>query len=261
MLFDETGEGPAVVLLHAGIADRRMWREHLGWLAESGWRAIAPDLPGFGEHVPSPESPAPWQYVLAVMDELGVERAALVGCSFGGAVALRVAVVAPERVRALGIFSSPAPGLEPSPRLHAVWTAEEEAMERGDIDAAVETVLDAWLAPDAPVTLRERVALMQRRAFELEEHGRPDEPADPIGEAPERLREIAVPTLVAAGEADMPDFAWSARSLSDAIPGARHAVIPGAGHLAPLEAPEPFRGLLGELLAELEFEPAPQPAP
>jgi pimeloyl-ACP methyl ester carboxylesterase len=249
--LDDVGDGPAALLLHAGIADRRMWREHLGWLAESGWRAIAPDLPGFGEHVPSPDSPAPWDYALAVMDELGVERAALVGCSFGGAVALRAAVIAPERVRALGIISSPAPGLEPSPRLHAAWTAEEEAMERGDIDAAVETVLAAWLAPDAPAALRELVASMQRRAFELEDHGRPDEPPDPVDEAPERLGEIAVPALVAAGEADMPDFAWSARRLADVIPGARHAVIPGAGHLAPLEAPDAFRRLLGEFLAGL----------
>jgi pimeloyl-ACP methyl ester carboxylesterase len=256
MVFDASGEGPAVVLLHAGIADRRMWDQHLGWLTESGWRAIAPDLPGFGEHVPSPDSPAPWDYVVAVLDELGVERAALVGCSFGGAVALRVAVIAPERVRALGIISAPAPGLEPSPRLDAAWTAIEEAMERGDIDAAVETVLATWLAPDAPVALRELVAAMQRRALELEAHGRPDEPPDPIGESPQRLREIAVPALVAAGEADMPEFAWSARSLTDAIPGARHAVIPGAGHLAPLEAPDAFRRLLGELLAELEPEPA-----
>jgi pimeloyl-ACP methyl ester carboxylesterase len=256
MLFDQDGEGPAVVLLHAGIADRRMWREHLGWLAQRGWRAIAPDLPGFGEHVPSPDSPAPWDYVLAVLDELAVERAALVGCSFGGAVALRVAVIAPERVRALGLISSPAPGLEPSPRLHAAWTAEEEALERGDIDAAVETVVDAWLAPDAPAALRELVARMQRRAFELEDQGRPDEPPDPVDEAPERLGEIAVPTVAAAGEADMPDFEWSARRLADVIPGARHAVLPGAGHLAPLETPEAFRRLLGELLSELEPEPA-----
>jgi pimeloyl-ACP methyl ester carboxylesterase len=249
--LDDVGDGPAVLLLHAGIADRRMWREHLDWIAAAGWRAVAPDLPGFGEHVPSPDSPSPWGYAVAVMDELGLDRAALVGCSFGGAVALRVAVSAPERVRALGVISSPAPGLEPSPRLHEAWTAEEEAMERGDIDAAVDTVLAAWLAPDAPAALRDLVATMQRRAFELEPEAAPEEPPDPVDEAPERLREIAVPTLVAAGESDMPDFLWSAQSLADAIPGARHQFIPGAGHLAPLEAPDAFRRLLGEFLAEL----------
>ncbi|MGZ4167591.1 MAG: alpha/beta fold hydrolase [Solirubrobacteraceae bacterium] len=250
--FDDVGEGPAVMLLHAGIADRRMWHEHLGWLAGTGWRAIAPDLPGFGEHVPSPDAPSPWDHALAVMDEAGVDDAVMVGCSFGGAVALRAAVSAPDRIRGLALISAPAPGLEPSPQLHDVWTAETEAMERGDIDAAVEVVVAAWLAPDAPPALRQRVAGMQRRAFELEAHAGSDEPPDPVDERPECLRDITAPTLAAAGEFDMPDFVWSARSLADTIPGARHAVIPGAGHLAPLEAPDVFRGLLSVFLADVE---------
>ena len=250
--LDDVGEGPAVLLLHAGIADRRMWQDHLSWLSGTGRRAIALDLPGFGEHVPSPASPSPWDHVVAVMDGLGLDRAALVGCSFGGAVALRVAVIAPERVRALGLISAPAPGLQPSPRLHAAWTAEEEAMERGDIDAAVEAVLSAWLAPDAPPALRDRVATMQRRAFEIEPEVGAEDLPDPVDEAPQRLREVAAPALVAAGEADLPDFAWSAQRLTEMLPDARHAVIPGAGHLAPLEAPDAFRELLGEFLADVE---------
>lgn len=249
--FDDVGTGPAVLLLHAGIADRRMWREHLGWLAGTGWRAIAPDLPGFGEHVPSSDSPSPWDHTLAVMDDAGVDEAVMVGCSFGGAVALRAAVTAPDRIRGLALISAPAPGLEPSPQLHDVWTAETEAMERRDIDAAVEVVVAAWLAPDTPAELRELVADMQRRAFELEAYAGPDEPPDPVDERPECLRDIAVPALVAAGEFDMPDFLWSAQSLAAAIPGARHAVIPGAGHLAPLEAPDVFRGLLSAFLADV----------
>ena len=251
MLFDDVGTGPAVVLLHAGIADRRMWREHLDWIAASGWRAIAPDLPGFGDHVPSAASPSPWEHVVTVMNELELDRATVVGCSFGGAVALRVAVVAPERVRALGLISAPAPGLEPSPQLHEAWTAEEEAMERGDIDAAVDVVLAAWLAADAPPALRDLVAAMQRRAFELEPEAGPDEPPDPVDEAPERLRDVTVPVLVTAGETDMPDFQWSAQRLADRLPDARHAVIPGAGHLAPLETPAAFRRLLEGFLHEL----------
>src|SRR5436305_1507344 len=57
--FDAVGEGPPVVLLHAGIADRTMWREHLAPIADSGRRALALDLPGFGEAglEPGPQSP------------------------------------------------------------------------------------------------------------------------------------------------------------------------------------------------------------
>jgi 3-oxoadipate enol-lactonase len=250
-LFEQTGEGPAVMLVHAGIADRRMWRSHLHWLAGEGWHVIAPDLPGFGEHPVSADAPAPWDFLRGVLDELGVDRAVVVGNSFGGAVALRLAVTAPERVRALAMISSPAPGMTPSPQLEAAWTAETEAMDRGDIDAAVEAVVEAWLAPDAPAELRELVGAMQRRAFELDPEGMLPQAADPLEEHPDRVREVSVPALVAVGETDMPDFQWSARALADTLPRASHHVIAGAGHLAPLETPDAFRELLTRFLAGL----------
>ena len=64
--------------------------------------------------------------------------------------------------------------MEPSERLDAVWNAETEAMEGGDIDAAIDVVLAGWLAPDAPRELRDLVASLQRRAFELEAYGSPE---------------------------------------------------------------------------------------
>jgi pimeloyl-ACP methyl ester carboxylesterase len=249
--FEQAGEGPAVMLVHAGIADRRMWRDHLPWLAAEGWHAIAPDLPGFGDFAPSDDPPAPWDLLGDVLDELSIDEAVVVGCSFGGAVALRLAVTAPERVRALGVISAPAPGLEPSPQLEAAWTEETQALERGDLDAAVDAVLAAWLRPDAPGDLRDLVGAMQRRAFELDPNGEMPQPPDPLDEHPERLREIAVPALIAVGESDMPDFAWSAQVLADALPRASHHVIAGAGHLAPLETPGAFRELLSGFLAGL----------
>src|ERR1700755_2392164 len=135
--YDEAGTGRPLVLLHAGIADRSMWSDHLAPLAAAGYRAIAPDLPGFGESPEGPGPLAPWADVLAFLDELGIGEAALVGDSFGAAVALRVAVVAPERARALTLISARAEEIEASDRLRAVWAAEEEAVERDDIDGAV----------------------------------------------------------------------------------------------------------------------------
>jgi pimeloyl-ACP methyl ester carboxylesterase len=141
--------------------------------------------------------------------------------------------------------------LEPSPQLEAAWTEETQALERGDLDAAVDAVLAAWLRPDAPGDLRDLVGAMQRRAFELDPNGEMPQPPDPLDEHPERLREIAVPALIAVGESDMPDFAWSAQVLADALPRASHHVIAGAGHLAPLETPGAFRELLSGFLAGL----------
>ena len=246
---DDTGSGESVVLLHAGVADRTMWNEHLGPLSAAGYRAVAMDLPGFGEAPAATGESAPWVDVLETMDALGLSRAALVGCSFGGAVALRVAVLAPERVSTLALISAPAPGIEPSEQLEAAWEAEENALERGDIDAAVAAVVDAWTLPGAPAELRERVGAMQRRAFELQSGAEPAPDAeDPLDDDPAGLAGLDVRTLAAAGAHDMPDFRDGAELLSRTLPRARHAVIDGAGHLAPLETPDAFRALLLEFL-------------
>ena len=191
--------------------------------------------------------------MLETIDGLGIQRAVLAGNSFGGAVALRVALVAPERVRALLLISTPPPALEPSEALREAWRAEEEAFDRGDIEGAVDAVVAAWTLPSAPASLRERIAAAQRRAFEhAAVAGPPEAAADPLEEDPGAVERLTMPALVAAGERDMPDFRDGAVALAQAMPHARHALIAGAGHLAPLETPDAFRKLLQELLADLD---------
>src|SRR3954451_15978619 len=163
---DDVGSGPALVLLHAGIADRTMWSEHLSAFAKAGYRVVAPDLPGFGAAPAAPGEQAPWADVLTFLDALGIESATLIGNSFGAAVALRVAAVAPIRVSALVLISAAAPTIEPSAELKKIWEARESALARGDVDGARATVVQAWTRPDAPPELRNRVAQMQRRAYE-----------------------------------------------------------------------------------------------
>lgn len=241
---DDVGSGPAVVLLHAAVADRSMWAEHLQPLAATGFRVLALDLQGYGEAPVEPGEEAPWADVLETMDALSIERAALIGNSFGGAVALRVAVVARERVSALVLVSAPSPEIEPSPELKAVWAAEEAALSSGDMDAAVDAVVEAWTLPDAPRNVRDRVASMQRRAFALQVVATATEAPDPLEQRPDALGRLDVATLVAVGQRDRREFREGAEELARAIPGARHAVIERAGHLAPLETPDAFRELV-----------------
>lgn len=246
---DEAGSGPAVVLLHAGVADRRMWQEHLEPLAAAGYRVVAMDLPGFGEAPVAEGDHAPWTDVVQTMDALRIDRATVVGNSFGGAVALRVAAVAPARVSALVLISAPPPALAPSPELDAVWEAEEAAFGRGGIEAEVETVVSAWVLPDAPEGVRQRVADMQRRALEAQANAAPaTEALDPLEQDPAALARIEVPALIAAGERDMSDFREGAAAMAAALPRAQSTLINNAGHLAPLETPDEFRRLLLEFL-------------
>ncbi len=241
------------MLLHAGITDRTMWATQVRSLADAGYRAIAPDFPGFG-NAPRASTAAPWSDLLETLDQCAIGEAAIVGCSFGGAVALRVAAVAPERVAALALISAPAPGLEPSEELSEAWEAEESALERGDIDGAVRAVVDAWLLADAPSELRDQVAGMQRRAFELQLQGSaPNEIDDPVEQHPSCLSHLSMPALVAVGEFDMADFREGADQLARELPASRHVVIEGARHLAPLEQPAAFDALLRTFLADLTW--------
>ena len=248
---DERGSGAAVVLLHAGVADRRMWSEHLQPLAEAGFHVLAPDLPGFGSATDTAGMAAPWDSVLATLDALGLARVHLVGNSFGAAVGLRLAYLQPQRVASMVLVSALAPGVPPSERLREAWAQEESALDSGDVEAAVESVVETWLLPGAAPGLRTRVADMQRRAFELQRNGpAEDDPSDPLEDEPDALGTISVPALVVAGEHDMEDFRVSAELLAAELPRARALTLEAVGHLAPLEAPERFRALVLEFLGQ-----------
>ncbi len=205
-----------------------------------------------------PEVEAPWEDVLQTLDRLVVDRFAVVGNSFGGLVAQRIAALAPERLWALALISSPDDQIDPSPALKAAWSAEEAALELEDIDGAVESILEAWTLPDAPARLRLRVAAMQRQALELQaQDGETPAGLDPLEQDPGALGRLELPVLVTVGEHEFPDFHEAARRLARNIPGARHELIAEAGHLAPMERPEDFRDLLLGFLAE--FRPGDGP--
>jgi 3-oxoadipate enol-lactonase len=244
--YDESGAGPAVLLLHAGVADRRMWAEHLEPLAAAGRRVIAVDLPGFGEASAGPGPVSQWGDVLETMDALGIGEATLVGSSFGAQVALRVAALHPQRVSALVLFSVAAvPEPEPSPELLAAWEGEEEAIAAGDHERAVAAVVSGWVRPEASEAVRERVATMQRENYQRHADApEPEQAPDPLEEDPSQLAGIACAVLLAVGESDMADFRRAATDLAGKLPRARTTVIAGCGHLAPLEAPAEFRRLV-----------------
>ncbi len=223
-----TGDGPPLLLLHAGIANRQMGSEHLEPLAAAGHRVLALDLPGFGEAAPGSDPVAHWEDVIETMDALGIERASLVGNSFGAAVALRVAALHPQRVASLLLFSAPAvPEPDPSPELLAAWDAEEEALAANDLERAVDATLASWVRPEAPAEVRERIAKMQRDNYALHTaEEQPDQAADPLEEDPTLLAAIDCPVLLAAGESDMIDFRNVLQELAEKIPWSEYRPDP-----------------------------------
>jgi 3-oxoadipate enol-lactonase len=248
---DLAGTGPStVVLLHSGVCDRRMWDVPFAALAAAGHRVVRCDLRGFGETpVDAPHTHA--DDVRDLLDHLGTARAAVVGSSFGGEVALELAARHPGRVSALALLGSGMPGREPSEELRSWGGREDALLEAGDLDAAVELNVDTWLGPEAGEEARVLVREMQRRAFEVQlpvpdEHG----PVDP-GVTPEELAGIRVPALVAVGRHDLPDFRAAADDLTRLLPAARRVDLDWAGHLPALERPDETARLLVAFLAEV----------
>ncbi|KQX59041.1 MULTISPECIES: alpha/beta hydrolase [unclassified Streptomyces] len=247
---DTAGHGPStVLLLHSGVCDRRMWDGQFQALAEAGHRVVRCDLRGFGE------SPVDARHTHAddvrdLLDHLGADRAAVVGSSFGGCVALEFAARNPGRVSALALLGSNIPGFAPSDELRA-WGAREDALlDAGDLDAAVELNVDTWLGPDAGPEARALVRAMQRRAFDVQ-LAAPEEfhPVDPEVTRDE-LAGIAVPALVASGGHDVPDFRAVADDLAGLLPAARRVDLDWAGHLPALERPAETARLLTDFLKE-----------
>jgi 3-oxoadipate enol-lactonase len=249
--YETHGSGPAVLLVHEGVADRRMWRGQVPVLARDR-RVVAVDLRGFGE---TPNASGPFSNVedlREMLDELGIERAAVVGGSFGAKVSLGFAVTHPERVERLVLCPPVLPGWEWSERVRRGWQEEEEAFEAGDLDRATEVNVELWVdgpnrAPDeVDPEVRDLVRTMQRRAFELPE---PDPPPEPAPDPAVRLADVRVPTLVVVGDQDVGDFQAMTDATAAGIPGARKVVIEGAAHVVALEKPQEFNAALLAFLA------------
>ena len=226
---------PHVLLLHAGGLDGRMWHP-LAERLKDGYRLHMPDLRGHGD-TPLPEEEfANAEDLVRLLDRLKINRAAVVGASFGGWVALQLATLAPERVTGLALMASAFDLDEWSPELDAFRAEEEALLEAGDIDGAVELGLRTWVREPQITDL---VADMSRKAFELQQgvdvH---------LRELPVDLAAIGVPTLAVSGGRDFPDFARIADRIAAEVPGAERAEIADAGHLIALERPDESAELL-----------------
>lgn len=258
LVHDLAGQGPAVLLLHSSVCDRRMWDAQWRALADSGHRVIRCDFRGFGDTPAGTGSHDDADDVLELLDSLGVERTALVGASFGGKVALELAARRPERIGSLLLLCAGQPGRRPGPRLVAFGEREDALIESGDLEGAVELNVSTWLGPDADEATRDLVRKMQRHAFEVqlaahaeaEKGGAQDGPAGHREPDVPDLARIEAPCLAVSGAHDVEDFRLIAAGLPGLIPSARHLELPWAGHLPGLERPAETTALITDFLAE-----------
>ncbi|HZP96835.1 MAG TPA: alpha/beta fold hydrolase [Candidatus Limnocylindria bacterium] len=228
---------PVLVLLHAFPLDRSMWDREVRAYADAASPVIAPSFPGFGRSEVPPRQPTLDDYadaVIGVMDAARVRKAAIAGLSMGGYVAFAIWRRHRDRVAGLALIDTKAEADTPEAAQNRIRLAET-IREHG-----VEALLKAppqWLRDGAPQwpALKELIRAQNKEAVaqaSVAMARRPDSTPD--------LPTIDVPTAILVGEADAITPLAHARAMSEAIPHAALSVIPDAGHLSNLEAPEAF---------------------
>jgi len=230
--------GGAILFIHGFPLDHTLWRHQLAGLQR--WTRIAPDLRGVGESSASEDGYAIARYaddLIRLLDSLDVERAVLCGLSMGGYIAFDLVGRYADRVKAL-ILCDTRPQADNEAARRGRDDMAELARTRG-VDAVGEEMLPRLLAAatmnDQP-EVAQQFRDMCRRIPVAGMVGALKAMRD-RGDSSGLLGSIRAPTLVVVGSEDRASPPDVARQMADAIPGARLAVIPGAGHLAPLEQP------------------------
>ena len=253
MSFREFGEGDPVVLLHAFPLDSRMFEPQAQALAGLK-RFITPDYPGFGRSPRAPAQPDVRYYaegVRGLLDRLELERVVLGGFSMGGYVAFECLRLFPERVSGLILANTRAEPDSEDTKENRREMARRVAEE--GVGVLIELQMKRLLSPN---TLKNNERVVEKvRAMILESN--PNGVVAALGAMRERpdsaplLGKIEVPTLVIGGEEDGISSPEVMGAMAEQIPNSRHVNLPGAGHLANLEAPEGFNAALKEFLKEI----------
>jgi pimeloyl-ACP methyl ester carboxylesterase len=250
LAYDVTGEGPAVVLVHGFGLDMRMWDPQLPRLA-ARFTVVRFDCRGFGASGPYDPAVAYTHAgdVIALLDHLAIERAALVGLSFGGRVVAQTALAAPDRVTGVALLDSVLDGVQWDPESAAALDETyRQAQSHGVLAGRA-----AWLAHPVFAAARELPEVASALSAMVNgypgQHLTGDDPHERAGRLIDALGQMTVPTLVAVGERDVPCFREMSQTLARDIPGARYHVEPGAGHMINMEHPAQITELLLEFLA------------
>jgi 3-oxoadipate enol-lactonase len=262
LYYEVAGDGHPLLLIHAGVADHRMWDDQFAIFAER-YRVIRYDTRGFGLSRTETTSFSNRQDVADLFHHLGVERGHVIGVSRGGQIAVDFALEHPEMVSALipaaaglsGYEEQSSQATEAETALERVLGEMEAAWEAKDWERLVEMEVRYWAdgpgQPEgrAPAAVREKVRTMCLNNYRTQTVEPTARPLDPP--AFRRLGEIAAPTLVLIGDLDEPACVRIAEALTRGIPGARQVIFPGVAHMIPMEVPEAFNRTVLEFLDAL----------
>lgn len=256
LYYEVKGKGTPLLMIHAGIADCRMWDTQFEELSKH-YQVIRFDLRGFGQSNMPSGSFSNCQDACALLDFLKIDSAHIIGSSFGGGIALDMALAYPQYVKSLILVAPSVGGMEVSDTIKEFWKAEEAAIDDDKLDFATELNLKFWVdGPNrSPIAvkpeIREQVRIMQLDTFNKDI---PDdiEELDLKPTAMERLEDIEIPVQVWVGDKDLPEKMNTVNELAERIPNCSKVVLPRVGHMLSMEKPEFFNHKVIGFLAEID---------
>ena len=249
LYLERSGTGPALVFLHGGQMDARLWDDQVRRFA-ARYTVVRYDIRGYGRSSDVLGPYASHEDLERVLNALDLERVVLVGHSLGGRIAIDYALDHPERVAGLVLVAPGVTGWDWSGPDHAFFEDILAAAEAGDSAGAVELWLASpYMAPamESP-TLAARLRQLCRaneRAWRMPDVERRREPP-----AVNQLEALTMPTLLVVGSRDVPDILRIADLLESTLPDVERVDLTGVGHVPNLEAAERFDRELTEFLAE-----------
>ena len=260
LLVVDDGGGPPILLLHAGVADLRAWDAMVPGLADADYHVIRYDARGYGQSTTDDVTFSNRADAIAVLDALGIGRAALVGNSRGGQITIDTALEFPDRVVALVTVGSGPGGFDPGIELldEAPYEAEAERLASADpIDGDALADLDVRLWADgpnqpvgrAPAGVRGAVREMTRMQYAPGHVSGKPIPLEPA--ANERLAELRCPVLLVNGSLDVQYIALATERLGAALRDVRVVTIPNVAHMVGMEVPAKLNELIVEFLQPL----------
>jgi len=238
LYYEEAGSGRPLVLIHGFTFDMRMWDDQFEPFAQY-FRVIRYDVRGYGRS--SPPTSEPYSHaddLKALLDQLGISRANLLGLSLGAAIAINFTLTYPTMVSALVLADA------------VLWGHSWVETESGDVwragrEAGIREAKRLWLwhpmfdaareNPNVAGRLSRMVADYSGWNWENDDPGIYPDPPDS-----QRIGKITAPTLAIVGARDIPDFHVIADTLSHTIPNARKVALQGVGHMCNMEDPEAF---------------------
>jgi len=263
MAYEEGGRGQPIVLLHEGIADRRMWDREFPQLAR-GQRAVRYDLRGYGGSTPATSEYSSVRDLTVLFDHLHIDRPLIVGPSMGGRIALDLTLTHPERVGALLLIAPGYSGMDYDhvPGGKATFERDErlskaatDAWTSGHLEEATEYLRQLWGSALTGNALELFRTMVRDNAKEVFEDRSAQHETREGGPAAGRLGEIRVPTLILVGDRDNPAMPHLASYLARGIPGAEIEIVPGADHLLNLSRPDAFDAAIHKILSRIRVRP------